>query len=461
MFIAHEGYSEPLFQNGAPELPAEAQIKEVPSFAGLAQELSPAVVNISVEGGVPRIGDPKLEPQLKEKDPDPADQFRSSGSGFIIHPDGYIITSNHVIDRSDEIIIRLLNDKTEYKAKVIGKDKKTDLALLKIDAKAKLPVVYFGDSDAIEVGQWVVAIGNQFELGQTVTAGIISAKSRRIPSKDSGPYDQYIQTDASINPGSSGGPLFNIRGQVIGVNTAIFTPGRGGVGFNIGIGFAIPSNLVQEVVEQLKEKGRVTRSMLGVIVQPIDQTMAQALGLASPSGALVAEVLKESPADRAGFMQRDVVVSFDGHTIDDYEDLPLLVSRTPVSKSVTVEVLRAGVKKSLQVQVAELREAESVPSKKYDTPDTLGIRIDVVTEDLRKAMKLGAQDGVLITTVEPNSRAAISGMSPGDVILEIKGERITGIDAYKRIVQTLPQDKAVLVLMQRKDGTRFVALKAR
>lgn len=466
-FSAGTAFGQPLYEQGAPALPSAAQVSTVPSFAELAKALSPAVVNITVEGGTGTADSPadaSKPDQQKEappKDQDPANPFRSSGSGFILNPDGYIVTSNHVIDRSDQIIVRLLNDKTEYKAKVVGKDKKTDIALLKIAAPKKLPVAYLGDSDAIEVGEWALAIGNQFELGQTVTAGILSAKARRVPSRDTGPFDQYIQTDASINPGSSGGPLFNTKGQVIGVNTAIFTPGRGGVGFNIGIGFAIPINLVKEVVTQLKEKGKVTRSMLGVIVQPIDSSMAEALGLSSSGGALVAEVLKESPAARAGFQQRDVVVAYDGHPIDEYEDLPMLVSRTAVGKAVSVEILRGGQRKTLEVSVEEQKEIKSTAEKKSTPPDALGLRVDTVPDEFRKVFKLGANDGVIVVSVEPNSRAELAGLVPGDVILELNSQKVSGIDSYKKISEAMPKEKAVLLLVQKKDGTRFLALKGR
>lgn len=454
-------FGEAFFEQGVPALPAQAQIKDMPSFADLARELSPSVVNITVEGGLPIPGDATEQPKLEinPKEQDPANQFRSSGSGFIINQEGYIVTSNHVIDKSNQIIVRLFNDKTEYRAKVIGRDKKTDLALLKIDGQKQFPIAHFGDSDGINVGEWVLAIGNQFELGQTVTAGIVSAKARRVPSREAGPYDQFIQTDASINPGSSGGPLFNTQGQVIGVNTAIFTPGRGGVGFNIGIGFAVPINLVKEVVSQLKDKGKVTRAMLGVIVQSIDTPMAEALGLKSSAGALVAEVIKDSPASRAGFEQRDIVVSYDSHPIEEYEDLPLLVSRTPLGKTVSVEVMRGGTKKELAVQVEELKEPKSTEEKKNIAPDSIGLRVDSVPDELRKSLKLGAEDGVLVISVEPSSKGEIAGIMSGDILLEIKGQKINGVEAYRKIIETLPKDKAILFLVQKKDGMRFLAMR--
>ena len=476
LLVSTSAFAEAVYEQGAPDLPAQAQVKDAPSFTGLAKALSPAVVNITVEsstasasatsdapeGAKPDAAKPDTaKPEAAPKELDPGSQFKSSGSGFIISPEGYIVTSNHVIDKSNSIVVRLLDDKTEYQAKVVGKDKKTDLALLKIDAKKKLPIAYLADSDSIEVGEWVLAIGNQFELGQTVTAGIISAKSRRVPSKDSGPYDQFIQTDASINPGSSGGPLFNMKGQVIGVNTAIYTPGRNGVGFNIGIGFAIPSNLVKEIVTQLKDKGKVTRAMLGIIVQPIDNAMAEALNLPVSGGALVADVIKDSPAYKSGFQQKDVVTNYDGHVIDDYEDLPILVSSTPIGKSVSVDVLRKGAKQTLQVQVQELQEPKSNSERKSAPADMLGLRVDTLPEDLRKNLKLGVDEGVLVLSVEPNSRAEAAGVVPGDVILELRNEKINGLEPYKKALEALPKDKASLLLLQKKDGTHFIALKPR
>lgn len=447
------------FRDGAPELPETAQAVVLPAFTDLARVLSPVVVNISVEAGSERSG--SKEEEALPKEGDPGSPFRSSGSGFIVHPDGYIVTSNHVVDKSDRIIIRLLDDKTEYPAEVVGKDKKTDIALLKIKAVKPLPVAYIGDSDAVEVGEWAIAIGNQFELGQTVTAGIVSAKARRLPSRESGPYDQYIQTDASINPGSSGGPLFNTKGQVIAVNTAIFTPGRGGVGFNIGIGFAIPINLVKEVIAQLRDKGKVTRGMLGVIIQKIDSTMAEALGITDTSGALVAEVVKDSPAARAGLLQRDIVVSFDGRRIEEYEDLPLMVARTPVGKEVQIQVNRQGSIRSFTAKIEELKEAAPQEIKKNQKSDLLGLKTEVVPEEVRKLLKLGAEDGILVVAVDPNSAGERAGIVAGDVLLEIHGKRVKGPESYAALIAALPKNKAVLVMVQKRDGTRFLSLKIR
>lgn len=457
--VSPAAFAEDFFREGAPDMPISGQPVQLPTFTDLARVLSPSVVNISVEAGSEKpVGKEEEAPALP-KEADPLSPFRSSGSGFIIHPDGYIVTSNHVVDKSDRIIVRLLNDKTEYPAEVIGKDKKTDIALLKIKATKPLPVSFIGNSDIVDVGEWAIAIGNQFELGQTVTVGIVSAKARRLPSRDSGPYDQYIQTDASINPGSSGGPLFNTKGQVIGVNTAIFTPGRGGVGFNIGIGFAIPINLVKEIIGQLKDKGKVTRGMLGVIIQKIDSGMAEALALPGLSGALVAEVIKDSPAARAGILQRDIVISFDGKQIEEYEDLPLLVARTPTGKDVKIEVYRQGATKAFTAKIEELKEAAPQEVKKNQKADVLGLKTEVVPEEIRKILKLGAEDGVLVLGVEPNSAGEKAGVIPGDVILEMDGRRVKNMDSYTQIITALPKDKSLLIMVQKKDGMRFLALK--
>lgn len=449
--------TEGLFHEGIPSLGAVASEQAIPNFASLAKALSGAVVNLSVEGGNQNPGTGKDEKPQEEADP--MAPFRSSGSGFLISPDGYIISCNHVVEKSDKVIVRLLNDKTEYSARVVGKDKKTDIALLKIESSRPLPYAHLGDSEALEVGEWAIAIGNQFELGQTVTVGIVSAKARKVPSKDSGPYDKFIQTDASINPGSSGGPLFNIKGQVIGVNTAIFTPARGGVGFNIGIGFAVPINLVKDIASQLRKAGKVTRGMLGVMIQPISKDMSEALGVGNQDGALVAEVVKEGPADKAGFLQRDVVVAFDNRKIEDYDDLPRFVAESQIGKAVTVKVIRAGKEVNLTPTIAELKEQVAPAKQQLQKPDLIGLRVDIVPEEIKRAFKIATEEGVVVLSVEPNSVSEKAGLTPGDIILEFAGERVRGLDGYLAILKKLPKDKAVLISVQKKDGIRFLAIK--
>lgn len=436
----------------------------LPSFAKLAKQLSPGVVNISVEARTALLGkdDGGSDQDGVDPDLDGGAPQRSLGSGFIISSDGFVVTSNHVIDRAKKVVIRLLNDKHEYPARIIGQDQKTDLALLKIEPRNELNVVSLGDSDAVEVGDWALAIGNQFELGQTVTAGIISAKSRRVPTRGSGPYDAYIQTDASINPGSSGGPLFNVQGQVIGVNTAIFSPGRaqtGGPGFNIGIGFAVPINLVKQIVPQLKESGRVTRSMLGVVIQRVDADVAEALGLAEPAGALVADIVADSPAEKAGFKRRDVITSYEGKSIDDHEDLPLLVASTPSGKRVEVGILRQGSPLKLTVQVTELKDEPRSKAPQKTRVEILGIAVDNLSDEMVKALELPSRKGAIIDQVDTNSLAERSGFARGDIVLEIGGQEVTDAESIGPIVSALKRGRPVLALVRRRDGTRYLPLK--
>jgi serine protease Do len=278
---------------------------------------------------------------------------QSLGSGFIIDKDGYILTNNHVIENAGMIMVKLANEK-EYEAKVVGRDPRTDLALIKINARGDLPVVRIGDSDSLQVGDWVLAIGNPFGLGQTVTAGIVSAKGRVIGQ---GPYDDFIQTDAAINPGNSGGPLFSTKGEVVGINTAIFSQSGG----NIGIGFAVPINMAKSLVPQLKAKGRVSRGWLGVSIGPVTDEAAKELKLKDTKGALVMEVVERSPADRAGLQQGDVIVSFDGKDVAGAADLPRLVGSTPIGKEVSLRVIREARPLDVKVTIREFRE-DATPS---------------------------------------------------------------------------------------------------
>lgn len=430
-----------------------------PDFVRLAKELSPAVVNISAEGEGPKEEENELSPFPNPKR-DPNTPFRSLGSGFIIHPDGYIITNNHVVDKSERIVVRLLNDKSEYIAKLVGKDTKTDLALLKIKPAEKLHSVYLGDSDKLEVGQWVLAIGNQFQLGHTVSAGIVSALARKVRSSISNPYEAYIQTDASINPGSSGGPLFNVQGQVIGVNTAIFSPGRsGGAAFNIGIGFAVPINLVRSVILQLKEHGRVTRGLLGVIIQQIDNDLAQLLNLSNADGALVADIMEDTPASQADFKRKDVIVSFNGQKVKDYDDLPLMVANTKIGSKVNVGIIRDGQEKTLVVTIGELKEQAAKAESKAAAPNAIGVVVKDLDEELRAAFGKLLAGGVMVAAVEPGSPAGRAGVERGDIIAELAGQHVADQASFEAIVKGLDQSKPVLALIRKREGTRFLVLK--
>lgn len=462
---AQERQGEGLFREGAPEIkgPKAAALRQLPDFSALSKAVSGAVVNIAVEGGPPidddDDGDSALPFPLKPQQDSPS---RSTGSGFILSPDGFIATSNHVVDKSEKIIVRLLNDKTEYTATVVGKDPKTDVALLKIDSGKVLPFVFLGNSDDIEVGEWVMAIGNQFELGQTVTVGIVSAQGRRVPSSGGSPYDTYIQTDASINPGSSGGPLVNVRGQVIGINTAIFTPSRrtlNEAGFNIGIGFAVPINTIKHVLPELKNKGRITRGLLGVIIQQVDPDVAQALGLPSPEGALVADVMPDSPARRAGFERKDVVVKFNGRKIDDYNQLPILVADTPVGSSVDVEVIRDKKPRMLKVVIEELRDEKAVKKEQPLVVEEIGVAVEEHPIRVRSGATVASSKKVTIERILPNSVAEKAGFLPKDRVLEFGGAKITSAAQFKEMVEKLESNRPVLVLVQRNKSTRFVALR--
>jgi serine protease Do len=374
---------------------------------------------------------------------------RSLGSGFIIDGDGSILTNNHVVENASKIVVKLSNDQ-EYEAKVIGRDPKTDIAVIKIDAKSALTTANFGDSDKLEVGEWVVAIGNPFGLDSTVTSGIVSAKGRHIGQ---GPYDNFIQTDASINPGNSGGPLINLRGEVIGINTAIFSR----TGGNIGIGFAIPINLVKELLPQLRGKGKVTRGFLGVLIQKVTPEIAESLGLDKAQGALVANVSKDGPADKAGVKVGDVIVEFDGAAIKDSGELPIVVARTGVEKKVRLKVLRDKKELMLNVVVGELKEEEVVASA--PEKGELGLTVQRLTPQMAESLGLEKSDGVVVSGVEAGSAADEAGIRRGDVIMEVDRRAIRNVDEYRKAIAGVKKGRGVLFLVRRGDSTLFLALK--
>jgi serine protease Do len=376
---------------------------------------------------------------------------RSLGSGFIISEDGYILTNAHVVENSDEITVRL-TDKREYKAKVIGADKRTDVALIKIDGGANLPVVKFGDPGKLKVGEWVIAIGSPFGFENTVTAGIVSALGRHI---NQGPYDNFIQTDAAINPGNSGGPLLNTKGEVVGINTAIFSRGGG----NIGIGFAIPIDLAHEIVPQLKDKGHVTRGWLGVMIQKVTPDIAESLGLDDTKGALVADVVKEGPAESSGLKQGDVIVEFDGKPVVDSAELPLLVARTGVGKTVKLKVIRDKESQEYSVKIGELKD-EDIAAAGPSSNDDLGLAVQTLTPELSENLNLDkALKGVVVTQVEPGGPAAEAGLRRGDVILEVNRKAVKNSQAYQKAVRETGKGKSLLFLVRRGDNTIFLALK--
>ena len=454
----------PLYREGVPEPrgPKGVALRQLPDFATLAKSVSSSVVNISVEGpGEPDEDEEGGTLPFPFK-PAPEAPARSTGSGFIISPDGFIVTSSHVVDKAEKIIVRLLEDRNEYVAVVAGKDPKTDVALIKIDAGRSLTPVFLGNSDDVEVGEWAMAIGNQFELGQTITVGIVSARSRRVPTTGGSPYDVYIQTDASINPGSSGGPLVNIKGQVIGVNSAIFTPGRRSMsetGFNIGIGFAVPINTVKRVLPELRNKGKIVRGLLGVIIQQVDSDVAQALNLTGTEGALVADVVPDSPAKRAGFQRRDVITKFNGKKLEDYNQLPMLVADTAVGTSVQLEVIRNGKLINLGVVIEELKDDQSLRKEQLTVIEELGL--SVMEKPTRIHTSEGTEAGkkVLVSRIIPGSVGEKSGFLIKDRIVEVSGTKIQSAEQLRGYFKSLEKNKPVLILVQRKKGTRFLTLR--
>jgi serine protease Do len=435
----------------------------LPDFVALSKKIKPIVVNISTTQVSEGRGQQEFGSPFGEEDPfndfwrrffggplprGPQRQ-RSLGSGFIIDGDGSILTNNHVVENASKIVVKLSDDQ-EYEAKVIGRDAKTDIAIIKINAKTQLSAATFGDSDALEVGEWVVAIGNPFGLDSTVTSGIVSAKGRHIGQ---GPYDNFIQTDASINPGTSGGPLINLRGEVIGINTAIFSR----TGGNIGIGFAIPINLVKELLPELRGKGKVVRGYLGVLIQKVTPEIAESLGMEKAYGALVANVSKGGPADQAGVKVGDVIIEFDGKEVKDSGDLPIIVARTPVNKKVRMKVLREKSEASLNVAVGELKDEEIVATA--PEKGELGLTVQRLTPQMAESLGLEKAEGLVVTAVEPGSAADDAGIRRGDVIVEVDRKAVRSVDDYKKAVAGARQGRGILFLVRRGDSTLFLALK--
>jgi serine protease Do len=390
-------------------------------------------------------------------------RMQSLGSGFIIDPEGYVVTNNHVIEGADEITVTL-QDNTTLKATLVGHDDRTDLALLKVQSDKPLPAVKFGDSDAARVGDWVLAIGNPFGLGGSVTAGIVSARGRDIQQ---GPYDDFIQTDAAINKGNSGGPLFNMAGDVIGINTAILSPSGG----SIGLGFAIPSGEARVVVDQLRQYHRARRGWLGVRIQQVTPDIAETLGLHGSDGALVAGVNTGGPADRAHLQNGDVILTFNGQKLHEMRTLPRVVAETPIDRQVPVDIWRNGKPQTVQVVVAEMpddEKPEAVPdSPRKPPPSTivdlgaLGMKVAPISDDLRQRFKLDEkQKGVVITDITQDGTASDRGLKPGDVIVEVQQQSVaTPADIQKRLTDAHGQGKkSVLLLVQAKDGMRWVPL---
>ena len=442
------------------------------SFADLAERLSPAVVNISTTMVVRENDRPQL-PQFPEGSPfedffrefqDKEERSRraqSLGSGFIIDSAGIVVTNNHVIENADEISVVLANDES-FAAEIIGRDAKTDIAVLRIDpGDSKLTAVSFGNSDGLRVGDWVMAIGNPFGLGGTVTAGIVSARGRDIGS---GPYDDYIQTDASINRGNSGGPLFNLDGEVIGINTAIFSQSGG----SVGIGFAISANLAQQVVGQLQDYGRTRRGWLGVFIQEVTEDIADSLGLEDAKGALIASVTETGPADEAGLQAGDVIIRFDGKDVSKSRDLPRIVAETDVEATVDVEVVRDGKMRTLSVTLGELEQAENggllSRSGKTDTAEEttladIGLAVAPLSAALAEKFGLTANDEtIVVVEVAEGSPAAAKGVQPGDIVRRLNQSAISSVSQLVEGIAKARESgrKGVLMLIESEGQTRFV-----
>jgi len=450
------------------------------SVADIAERLTPAVVNISssqVDNGDQSVPMPDLpegspfreffEEFFNRQDRDPRQPQRqrrvsSLGSGFVIDPDGIIVTNNHVIEQADEVEVNFA-DGTTLTAEVVGRDLKTDLAVLRVDPPAPLPYVEFGDSEAIRVGDWVMAIGNPFGLGGSVTLGIISARNRNI---NSGPYDDFIQTDAAINRGNSGGPLFNMDGAVVGINTAIISP----TGGSIGIGFAIPTTIAKNVIDQLVEFGVTRRGWLGVRIQSVGDDIAESLGLDQAKGALIADVTPTGPAESSGIRPGDVVVRFDGKEVNEMRDLPRIVADTPVGKTVVVEIMRDGRLQQVEVEIGRLEEGEVIAAGQPDGDaeaerTVLGMTLAPLSDELRQQFNIPADtQGAVVMQVDPGGPAAEKSIEPGDVIAEA-GERdiLSPADFEARVSELQAEGRGSILMLVRKtarDGDpSFVALR--
>lgn len=441
-----------------------AKAQTLPDFVDLAAKLSPAVVNISTDDSDEPAAGAALpgNPERPERDPlgelGPAPRAHSLGSGFIITKDGYVLTNQHVVESPGKVTVTT-QDGHRYIAKIIGRDLKSDVALLKIEGKHDFPIAPLGNSDDLKVGEWVMAIGNPFGFDHSVTVGIVSAKGRFIPNSDNN-NDPYIQTDASINPGNSGGPLIDLRGEVIGVNSAIYTR----TGANMGIGFAIPVNIVKEELTQLKSTGKVVRGWLGVYIQPLTPELADSLGLPEARGALVAKVVKDSPAANAGVKRGDVILQFDSQTINDSRELPLVVGRTELGHKGTLKVMRDKQTIELPVVVTQSHEAELVAAEKPAKPDLgrpspFGLHVKDLSADLARELGVEETNGVVIASVQPGSRADEAGLRARDVILEVNRETVKDVDSYQSALKTGARGKIVLLLIKRGDTTQYVALK--
>ncbi|WP_456380453.1 DegQ family serine endoprotease [Thiolapillus sp.] len=447
----------------------------LPDFTKLVEQNAPAVVNISTishgKQSFHQFHGPRNAPPLPENNPFsdlfrryfeegrggamPPEESESLGSGFIITTDGYILTNHHVVDGADEVIVRL-NNRKSYEAKVIGSDEGSDIALLKIDAE-DLPAVQIGNSKNLKIGAWVLAIGSPFGFDATVTAGIVSAKGRSLPSEN---YVPYIQTDVAINPGNSGGPLFDLQGKVVGINSQIFS--RSG-GF-MGLSFAVPIELAMNVVGQLRKDGHVTRGYLGVLIQDVDRNLAESFDMSRPQGALVARVIKDSPAEKGGLQAGDIILAFNQQQLHDSSQLPPLVGATTVGEEAELKLLRNGEEINLKVRIEKLPAEDDQPQpEKPKTPEApesnkLGLVFSDLTADEREQLGLSAEEGVRVKEVREGP-AAVAGVKAGDVVLMADGKKIATLSQLEEIIRNVPKGKALALLLLKPQGPVFVALR--
>jgi serine protease Do len=452
--------------------PAKVVADKPDSFAALVKAVQPAVVNIATTARIGTAVMPEFRfpegspferyfrdffgngfPNKPEMGPGP--KARALGSGFIIDPDGYVVTNNHVIDKAEEITVTV-NGGDQYSARIIGRDPKTDLAVLKIEANEPLPYVQFGDSDAAQVGDWVIAVGNPFGLGGSVSAGIISARGRDIRS---GPFDDYLQVDAPINRGNSGGPLFDREAKVIGINTAIFSPSGG----SVGIGFAIPSAMAKTIVEQLKQSGQVERGFLGVHIQEVSKEIAQSLDLDEAKGALIARVESDGPAEEAGLKTGDLILEFNGQKVDRLKDLPRLVAAAKAGEKSKLRILRDGNEQIVNVKVGRMPGDEMTAMKSSESKGSaqarLGVALAPLTPEYKQRLRLPDDaEGVVIVDVERNSAAAREGLRAGDVIKRVGNKKVSTPEDVIEALKGQANREAVLILVSRQGNDRFIAI---
>jgi serine protease Do len=447
-----------------------AVMAQLPDFTGLVEKNSAAVVNISTTQKMAAM-EPQLPDNIEIPEGTPFDDFlkryfgeggpggepsetKSLGSGFVVSPDGYVITNHHVVKDADEIVVRL-QDRRELVAKVVGSDKRSDIALLKLDAQ-DLPVVRMGSADKLKVGEWVLAIGSPFGFDHSVTAGIVSAKGRSLPSDN---YVPFIQTDVAINPGNSGGPLFNLDGEVVGVNSQIYS--RTG-GF-MGLSFAIPIDVAMQVVDQLKSQGHVSRGWLGVQIQDVTRELAESFGMKKPQGALVSKILANSPAEAAGLQVGDIITEFNGQEIVSSASLPPMVGMTKIGETAKLKVLRQGAAKEVPIKIGMLPEEEAPIAGNEEQPGgekvgRLNLSASNLTPEQREQLELPKNGGVLVQGVNPGP-AYDAGIRRGDVILRIQDQTVKDVKHLNDLVKGLPKGKSVAVLVQRRGGSLFLALK--